>query len=388
MFSTHRRAAVVAWLGVGLCVSLAGCRKEPPAEPNKPAVPKIPVRKPEKKREAPAIPATKPGVSKDRTPGVSPPAGAIKPTPKPGPPPTSAPRPAGVDAGDAADAPVFFPRSKAVADWMKDEPIRTALAGASGELLGTKARAVTEPYRVKQVATCTYKRSEKERQQTARVLLVQTHGTEDAYGIFTVQATGTLSKGPGLLTRTDAKGGQVTIHAWKGRCYLQLTSGTSDDSASAQACKALVDKMTFLMPDEPLPELVEALPQAGLIPGQHWLIRDWGSLGGPGVTGLKIPKGQQIAKLLRLSKDCQMVIATYRIEGAARPHLVWVVRYDTPAQARQAHNGYQGYLDEGTDRWSSSTMLYAPNKQYLLGTWTAEEESFGQVLRKLESNLP
>jgi len=271
---------------------------------------------------------------------------------------------------------------------MKDKPIRTALPGAMAELLPAKARAVIEPYHVKQVATCTYKRSAKGRQQTARVLLVQTHGTEDAYGIFTVQATGTLSKGSGLSIRTDAKKDQVNIHAWKGRCYLQLTGGSSGDSTSVQACKALVDKMTFLMPDEPLPELVEAMPQAGLIPGQHWLIRDWGSLGGPGVAGLKIPKGEQIAKLLRLSRDCQMVIAAYRIQGAARLHLVWVVRYDTPAQARLAHSGYQGFLDEGRDRWSSSTMLYAPNKQYLLGTWTAEEESFGQVLRKLESNLP
>jgi hypothetical protein len=82
-----------------------------------------------------------------------------------------------------------------------------------------------------------------------------------------------------------------------------------------------------------------------------------------------------------------MVIAAYRVRGAARPNLVWVVRYDSPDEARKAYDRYQGFLEKATDRQSASTMVLKPSGRYLLGTWTAEEESLGPVLPKLKSNL-
>ncbi len=371
MFTTDRWAVATAWAALGLCVALSGCQKEEPAEPKRAPVPKIPATPP----------------PKDAAPAAPGPVAASRPAAEPPLTPTSAPSPELADEEDAPDAPRFFPRSRVVADWVKHEPVRTALPGDLADLLPADTANVISPYQVKQAATCAYRRTVANRQQVMRVLAVLTHQPADAFGIFTVEGTGALSKDSGLMTRTDVSGERTIIHAWKGCHYLRFTGLRAGDPTFMKACQPLIRKITFLMPDAALPALVEAFPQAGRVPGRRWLIRGSGSLAGPGAVDLKIPQGEQVARLLGLNKDSQMAIATYQIQGAARPHLVWVVRYDTPSQARRAHRAYMAWLDEATDRASASTMLLKPRGQYLLGTWTAEEESLGSVLPKLQANL-
>ncbi len=377
MFTADRCAAVAACVGLGVCLALAGCRQESPAEPNKTRVPKIPAAPADKtptpaKEPAPAEPEV------TAPPATQPAAEA----------PATAPTLTTVDERDAPDAPPYFPRSRAVGDWEKHKPVQTALPGNVVRLLPPKTIALIRPYQVKQVATCAYRRSKHGGgQQVVEVLLIQTHNPEDAYGIFTVQATGTYAKGTNQITRTETGPEHLTMHVWKGRHYLRLTAPNGSDPELVKACKDLMRKITFLMPDSSPPELVEALPREGLVADQQWLIRSWHSMVGPGAAALNVPRGKQLGEVLGLDKDSQMLIATYRIEGANRPHRIWVVRYESPDQARKAHQAYQALLDEGTDRRSASTMLLPPKGRYLMGTWTAEEESLASVLPKLQDKL-
>jgi len=303
--------------------------------------------------------------------------------------PTTGPAPASPDDQDSPDAPPFLPRSGVVPNWTKHEPIRTALPGELVKVMRPETARVIEPYQVKRAALCAYRFMPPDRSpgQVVRVLVVETHLPEDAYGIFTVERTGEISREPGLWMATDSSGRSLTIHVWKGRHYLQLEAQTPGDASLLEACRALIRKITFQMPDASPPELTEAFPRPGLMPNQQWFIRGWASLAGPGAAGLKFADSKSISDALGLDKDTQMVIGTYKVRGAVRPHVVWVVRYETPEEARKAYDRYQAYLDKATDRESGSTMLLRPTGRYLLGTWTAEEESIEPVLPKLRSNL-
>jgi hypothetical protein len=388
---------------VGLCVTfgLSGCSREAPSEPKKVPVPKIPGG-PSEKRPAPAAgrSASQP-VSTIRPPGTSRPAtlpgplsvaiSVAKPTPVS--PPAGAPTPApsfsrgAADGQDAIDASPFLPKSGTIPNWAKAEPIRTAPAGELATIMPPEAAKVADPYQIKRACACAYRLTSPGGAEVFRILLIETYQPEDAYGLFTVNGKGEISQEPGLLMATDSSSRRIAIHVWKGRHYLELYGPASGEPGDMDACKALVRKITFQMPDASPPELIEALPRPGLMPGQQWLIRGWASLAGPRTAGLNLADARQIGENLGLNKDTQMVIAAYKVAGGARPNLVWVVRYDSPGEARKAYDRYQAFLDKAADRQSASTMLLRPSGTYLLGTWTAEEESLEPVLDKLKSNL-
>lgn len=394
MLSIHRWTVVAACAGLGVCIGLAGCRREEAAAPEKTPVPKIPDTAPKGLplvKPKPVQPPTwvrQPGpVATTPTPESQP--GEVgQPTPPPTPKPAEPSPPVAEQEQDASDAPPFFPRGlREVPGWVKAGPIKTSLPGKFDELLDNDTIAIIKPYQTKRVATCTYRGTERADEQTASVLVIQADHPEDAFGIFTVLGTGSFSQVSGTMTRSEVSQGTLTIHVWKERQYIRLVGRSGDKPAPKEACDALIRRMTFLMPDAPLPGLVGAMPEGGAVPDKRWLVRGLSSLSGPGAAELKLPEPSRLARLLRLDKDSQMLIATYRVPRAARPHLVWVVRYDSPQQARDAYNNYHAFLAGATDPWSSSTLLIRPKGRYLLGTWTAEEESLGPVLPKLLSNL-
>ncbi len=386
MHTAHQWTIALAITGLCVGVGIPGCRREAPAEPNKPPAPRIPAGTPLKKPE-PAVSST--------LPSIRPPEAARPSASSPAPLPVSVAlakpaadvAPAAADDRDAPDTPPFFPRSGAIPNWAKVEPVKTAPAGELEKVMSGQAVKVADPYQIKRAAVCTYRLTLPNQTGTARVLLVETHQPDDAFGLFSVSATGAITRDGGALTATDVSSQRITIHTWKGRHYVLLEAQGSSGESIAENCKALLRKMTFQMPDAVPPELTEALPRPGLMPDQQWLIRGWASLAGPRAAALGLADAKGVAECLGLNKDAQMVIATYRVPGGARPHLVWVVRYGTPEEARKAYERYQAFLEKANDRQSGSTMLLKPSGHYLLGTWTAEEESIAPVLPKLRSNL-
>ncbi len=402
MGTVNRWATIIEVVGMCLVISIGGCSREEAREPNKPSVPKIPGGPGDKKPAGTPSGARPPRTTTQpliKTPVSTQP--STLPAPlgisvsvgKPPSPPIVAPTTPGetpaapAAAEDAPDASPFLPKTGVPPQWVKQEAIRSAPGGELDKLLPPDIVKIIEPYQTKRAFTCAYRLATPGRTEVAKVLLIETHQPEDAYGIYSVRGTGTVASDVGAQVATDASGARITMNVWKGRHYLQLECPSAGDPSVLDACKVLMRKIAFQMPDASPPELVEALPRPGLNTDQQWLIRGWNSLAGPKAAGLGLANEKQIGELIGLGKDTQMVIGTYKVKGATRPHVVWVVRYENPDDARKAYDRYQSFIDKASDTRSGSTMLFRPEGRYLLGTWTAEEESIEPVLPKLRSNL-
>ncbi len=378
MFAT----CVCAW---GLVLA-AGCQKEEPTPEEKTAVPKIPTTASGKETPPPITPARPtPAIPRESSTAAAPAkepgaAEAMKDTPAP------AEEASPTEQPDAEDTPAFLRPQKVGEDWVKSEPVRVALPGALDALLKPETVKVAAPYQIKMAAACSY-RPAKGAALEVELLAVEAHRVEDAYGLFTVLAPAQRQEEKELLLSVSRGDKGTVLRAWKGRYYLRMEVPVKVDSKAATACRALLHKISFPLPSDDRPEVIRALPPKGLASHQQWMIREWISLQGPGAKGLKIPPGKEIATVLGLNRDTLMLVATYEIPGARRPHRVWVVRYDQPKEARDAYQRYRVWLKAGTDRWSDSTMVLPPAGPYLVGTWTAEEESLAPVLPQLRSNL-
>ncbi|MBN1347288.1 MAG: hypothetical protein JXQ73_31650 [Phycisphaerae bacterium] len=391
MSTAGRLSRMPAWLGLCICFGLVGCQREEPAGGQGAAVPKIPDKAGEEKPAAPALPtvprsvapASRPGAVEIPSVRLSEPAAA----PGEGAEGSVAPPPGGVVEQDAPDAPPFLRRAELASNWVKHKAVETGVPGKWDGIIPAKIAPLIAPYQIKQVATCEYARS-KAPELVAELLSIEAHRCEDACGIFSVLATGELSKEQGQLARTDKRGKSWVRHIWRGRHYLRVTVPNGGGGVGAgEACEPLIQQVTLLIPDSAPPELTEALPRPGLDSEGVWLIRDWISLTGPGASELKPLPSRQTSALLGLDKDSLMAIATYRVKGATRPNRVWVVQYDSPDQAKEAYKRYSTFLRGPAGPEADSTMLLAPRGKYLVGTWTAEEESLAPVLPKLQSNL-
>ncbi len=389
MMTGHRTLALLVVTGIGISAVCLGCRRseESPQPKETDAVPKIPDTT-ERMTNSPAVedaprsvfPRTKPST----LPAPAVVAGHDAPLPGADAEP-DLPEDARSDIPDALDAPPFLKPHRINAEWVKLDSVRTAKPGQLDRLLDSKQVDIVRPYQVKLVATCSY-RHMKRLQQVVRVLTIETHLPEDAYGLFSVLATGSESKDKDLTLRTDSDGNRLSIHTWKERHYVRLVA-SGKEPPKVQDCLGVLREITFMMPDAKRPALVRAMPEEKDLAARFWFLRDLASLSGPGVQAIDVPKSVPLAEVLGLDRDAQMTIGAYRIPDARRPHLLWVVRYDRPEQAKAAHKRYEEYLTTTTDRWSQSTMLYPPFSQHLIGTWTAEEESLAMLMPKLRTAL-
>ena len=64
------------------------------------------------------------------------------------------------------------------------------------------------------------------------------------------------------------------------------------------------------------------------------------------------------------------------------------MRYETTAAARKAYQRYRKHIDNATDAAAGNTMITAPKGRFLLGTWTAEQESTAHALPRIGALLP
>lgn len=386
MMTGHRTSALLVVVACVAPMAIVGCRggEETPQPKDTEPVPKIPdttgTKPPAKKIPKPIFGATRPST-------LPAPAAVAKhdaPLPTPATQPTFL-KDARSDIPDAVDTPAYLKPARINHDWIKFESVRTATSDQLDRIVGNAQLDIIKPYRVKKAASCAYRHMERP-QQVVRVLVMETLIPEDAYGLFSVLATGVESKDKGLTLRIESQGTKAVAHTWKERHYVQLTA-TGLASAEAKDYLGVLREITFRMPDAKQPALVRALPTDQGLAARFWFIRDLASLAGPGAEAIALPNDVPLARLLGLDSDAEMAIGAYRIPNARRPHLLWAVRYDKPEQAKAIHKRYQEYLDSAADPWSQSTMLYPPFSQYIIGTWTAEEESLSMLLPKLRTSL-
>ncbi len=287
-------------------------------------------------------------------------------------------RPVGVDDQDDPAWPTALPRSGEVGDWVKTVPLRVALSGELATLISDADRVARwTPYQIKLAATCRYTRSDG---GTADVAIVQAYSVEDAFGLFSIEAPRTGRQAAADHSRvTDAKNGE--FHAWKGRFYVRITGRN-------EGCSALLSRILFVLPDAEWPPILGAFPaHRGGLPAR-WLVRGGISLTGTEARPWAAPDAVKVDRLLGLSRDTLMAVAEYPTAAAGKRNTLWLVQYDTPAAAREAFKRYRRYANDSKDADAAVTMVVEPKGPYLLGTWTAEEESIANLLPRILHVLP
>jgi hypothetical protein len=151
----------------------------------------------------------------------------------------------------------------------------------------------------------------------------------------------------------------------------------------------LVVFITGKIKKEPLPALADAVPNDTNSPGRRWLVRNLASL----PTSIMDEMGgfapEQINRVLGLGRESFVCVGAYAPSGTARSNIVWAVQYPSIKQAHDAYGRYQRYLkDMRSDSVAQSTSIMPEQGMFLLGTWTAEEESIQYVLPRMRQLLP
>lgn len=294
---------------------------------------------------------------------------------------------AGVDAQDAPGSPACLPKSQAAVGWIKREPVRVYPAKNLAGVV-SKEEAIRDGFfNIRSAAKCAYEiRHSDGKPRLARVLLIETNSAEDAYGLLTCHAPATETFKIGGETRVDRRDG-LHLHCWQGKSYVRMDLAESDPETTEQVIRLLLN-ISGRIGREDRPAIVEAVPSDSAGLQRKWLVRHLGSLP---------PKSFDLAfsldvlktgGLLGLDKSTQMCVAQYEVPQGARPNVVWVVRYPNNKTAYDAHARYAKFLSQGKDPAALSTNLLPPHGQFLIGTWTAEEESLQYMMPRIAKLLP
>jgi len=308
--------------------------------------------------------------------GSKPPAAPVKPaeTAKP------------ADDSDDALAPGCLPRSGAAGDWTKVEPVRVLPANGLSGAVSAEVAARLLTFSIKSAARCAYARPAGARLSVADVLLIEAARPEDAFGVYTLQSSAAETQSGGCLIRTDTTDG-LALHAWQGAYYLRVHSVDADPD-SAAAMRKLLFNVASRIQREDLPTLLEALPTQSAISGKRWLVRRLSALP-PEALGLSPPPDwQRLDEVLKLGNETLVAICQYEAPQARRPDTVWLISFPSVDAARDARARYARYLDQDGSRASDSTSLLDPHGRFLVGTWTAEEESLLYILPRIVQLLP
>lgn len=221
---------------------------------------------------------------------------------------------------------------------------------------------------------------------TAHVLIVEAETEADAYGLMSCRAArfrAWPNPPPDVARRADA----FERHDWRGRTYV-YTRIASADTEDRRACDELTGQLLTRLPAGAPPELVQALPSAGDAAGPRWLLRDLGGLPADLAEGLIRADLHTVNQLLGLQRDTLICIGTYEVPQARRPNTVWLVEYPNARRARAAYDRYVRFLETaGGTAWSSTSLL-KPRGRFLVGTWTAEEESLQYMMPRIAALLP
>ena len=308
--------------------------------------------------------------------GSKPPAAPVRPV--------EAPTPA--DASDDALAPSCLPRSGAAGDWTKVEPVHVVSVNDLAGLVPADTAARLTTFSIKSAARCVYARPAGARLSVAEVLLIEAARAEDAYGLLTVQSSAAETESGGCRIRAEAADG-LALHAWQGVYYLRLRS-VDGDAESAAAMRKLLFNVASRIQREDLPTLLEALPTQSAISGKRWLVRRLSALP-PDALGLSpSPDWQRIDDVLKLGNETLVAICQYEAPQARRPDTVWLISFPSVDAARDARARYARHLEQDDSRASESTSLLDPHGRFLVGTWTAEEESLLYILPRVMQLLP
>lgn len=293
-----------------------------------------------------------------------------------------------VDAADSPSAPACLPKSGAITGWTKTEPVRVVMAG---ELAGavTPSEAIRLSYfRVLSAATAAYKTTDTEgAERPARVLYVETETPQDAYGIMCCQSDSAETLKVGGETRVERADG-FHLHSWQGKSYIRVSTTAVDTETTEQVIR-LMFYITGQLKREDRPLLLDAVPADANLLKARWLVRHLGSLPLKAFDFPHAPDAGKMSNLLGLDETTLACVAHYDVpNGRGTPNVIWVVQYATAKSAYDAHARLSKALDSTNDASLLATNILPPHGAYLVGTWTAEEESIQYMLPRVAKLLP
>jgi len=294
----------------------------------------------------------------------------------------------GVDERDDARAPKCLPKSGEAGPWVKVEPVSVAEATRLGEVVSLKEAGRLAYFRIARAARCAYAMTGDHPgggRADVQAVLIEAETVEDAYGLLTCQAPAGEKLNVGGETRVVKDGG-LHLHCWQGYAYLHLWQ-EPPARASIEEMLPLLRHVAAKAETAPLPAALAWLPQEGTEPSGRWLLRHLTSLPADALAAGAPPDQARASELLGLDRRTLMGLASYRLPGAKRPNVVWVVRYPSEDAAATAYARYTEFLANPPDPSWESTNLLRPQGLYLIGTWTAEEESLQFVLPRIQEKL-
>ncbi|HUN82046.1 MAG TPA: DUF6599 family protein [Phycisphaerae bacterium] len=298
---------------------------------------------------------------------------------------TNAPR--GRDAEDDAKSPACLPQTQKNGTWVKKEPVRVSAPADLAKVLSPRDAQRCEFFRIKSAARCSYglKRADATYAR-ADVVYIETLTNEDAFGLLTCLCPSTETFRIGGETRVTHSGGLV-LHCWQGRCYLKVSSAESDAETAEEMIRLLMH-ICGKIPGEGPPPILAALPADHRRPGKLWLARHLSSIP-PDAIELGYPLDlQKVSAVLGLGKDTLIAVASYDVPNGARPNTVWIVEYPSVKAAADAYARYNRLITKTDDPIAVSASILPEQGTYVVGTWTAEEESMQYLLPKISKALP
>ena len=284
-------------------------------------------------------------------------------------------------------APACLPQTGMVGRWRKHDAIRVTKPDSVQSIVSASDAARWRSFGLTRVSRCAYAFDHSGGQLViAPVIVVDTKSVDDAYGLLTCQsASGELFK-IGGETRVE-RGANLTLHCWQGRSYIQLATDYADNETIEEAIRLLMQIVGRIGREDP-PPLLAAMPHDPRVKQQFWLVRHLSSLPLVALPTIGPADRTQYSELLALGPQSLLCIGSYEVPGGVGPNVVWIVRYATAKSAREAHARYSRYIAQNPKASAASTNLLPPHGQYLVGTWTAEEESLQYIMPRIQKLLP
>lgn len=294
--------------------------------------------------------------------------------------------PVGRDAQDDPDAPRALPRSSEVQGWIKTEAARAAVAEKMVEFVeDTSIRRLLDGFKFTRLARAGYQSPH----ARAEVFLAEGLRPEDALGAFSL-AVGGAACTPGedgSLRAAQTIDGKLVLLAWQGTTLARV-EGTLEREEGRRDCERLLARMLFALPMAEPPLLMQAVKEVPQEVCRFWIARSSGPLARqPNPRLRQIDPAGLDARLGLNGEALLSVVAVEQTRGAA-PVVLWLAQYPTADEAKAAAERYAQALATEPRGLDAVTFVGSAKADYLIGTWTADQETARQMVKMLEEALP
>ena len=290
---------------------------------------------------------------------------------------------------DDPNTPAYFPINEEVPGWGKVEPVRRATPGKYEQLVDADddLLRLTDTFRTRAMMACAYEYGKGSDNVRADILIVETLMPEDAYGLLSVMSNAAASSNIGSMTRIDTENG-LTYHTWQGGTYVRMRVTGIDTPADAEPAESLLVSITNQIPSSEPPEILQWVSLLNRPMVHQWLGRQMASFRTPATSAMPLYDPPEIDDVLGTSQETLVAVFAFEVPDDEPPNFVWVVQYPNRQEAKAAYDRYGTLLEELAASSPVNTLLAEPVGRYLVGTWTADQESVDPVISLITASLP